>query len=609
MRKLKEQNGLTTRSMYRLGIRTLLDAIMEPGVAGDISVHEYARRCSSARYGLNSVMRKGDARRVCPLCVSEGRDDDVGKELIFADACIVHEVWLVNQCTECGIPLSYSDEDYGCCSKCGIAVGSFRTTVAPDSVTNMARILHRAMTDGNATFSVFHQLDSLGWNRLIRYLLDCQMQVCGSERHRSSAKLDMDWIQPGRQETLTAAAQMLVDWPLSFKELIARADTTAEQSMGTSLKRLGPAYRLAFALGSSLDISPIKAAIEDYIAERWVGAIGQRNRRLQSDVIDTVQGNWVNISTACKQLAVSRARIARDIADGRLEAREYVGESGRKFTYISGASLQELRRHRESRLCLTQLEELLGPSHQLLKAALPALGAPEPGPRNTKLFSKGLVAELLERLPTNEIDLPLPDDYVSFRSVLQSWRWSGEELNSFLTEFKNGDVVPIGLAKGESGFSALIFKRDALAPFSRARALPDDELSLPDLAVYLGRKQELIYWLAKVGALKTRIVTDGKKRRFKVATLAQVQVFRQKFVFLSDIAPSLNTSARTLGYRLEKLGIHPEYTKYLDQNARHVYLRSEQLENAFLEIARQQAVGHSGVARRSSRKSATTQKK
>ena len=287
--------------------------------------------------GLGSRFWNMKRPRYCPLCLFECNIWKPEWDLVFCVACERHRVELLESCSHCGKPLSWSRSALMECP-CGASLATVFPRPARTEDLSLAHHLSGAwkqdLAAGTSGFAGGATADLL-----LRIWLLGSYGSAGRSRPQKLANLHR--IEEVKQITL-AAADAMEDWPMGFHRLLARAEAGHAAQAGARIAtRFGRLYNEIFAPSKARAFSVLRSAFEGYVAERWHGQLAARNRRLSAG---TREGHlWVPATRAAKELGWKPARVRSAIDRGMVRGHSRPRPSGRISAVVHREDLQALK--------------------------------------------------------------------------------------------------------------------------------------------------------------------------------------------------------------------------------------------------------------------------
>lgn len=557
--RLAAANRLSVRDLAQLQISAEIEPIHAQAssrtVFGEEAFNPWVRRWS----------------RFCPYCLLRRQSWLIGWEVLFADACAHCGSWLVDTCNACSAPVSWKRDHLLQCS-CGNHFVDEQTSAAPAAVVRLSQALQRmALGDKSSVMPAFLDLSLAQCVRLVR-LLGTYGNGCGD---RLPQKVDqVDTLRVSWPIT-TMAAEILESWPARLTGLLEnlRAHGSTEDR-GKLSKAFRGFYSALYDGFKDAEFDFLRAAFENYVAEHWTGAIGKRNRRLDESVLKTM--SWIPANHACRVLAVSRRRLNDLIQEGHLRGEKRLTAGHREFIVVKRSDVETLALTLDDGVSLLEASLRLGLKKQRLLALLPIIC-----PQAKKLGAQGcpwaIPANWMERWETliwSQVKVePTDCKTVAMGHLIRYWPWTNEQIGLLLVDILNGDMVPAGVLKSGKGVGILVLHvHDLDHWFASKQRVPCAELTIPDIALRMEIKQEVVYALVRSGLLQSSSRKVGRRTEQRVKALI-LEEFEQRYILGRDIAQFLGRSPRAVAEFLLADGVRPVAGPGVDKSRQNVFQR------------------------------------
>lgn len=386
--------------------------------------------------------------------------------------------------------------------------------------------------------------------------------------------MDVSWA------ITSVAAEVLADWPRQFESFLALQSNRATESekAGRMAGVFGGFYRALYHGLQSSDFDWIRTAFENFVAERWTGSMGQRNRRLPAGIRARLA--WVTFSEAVTLIQMSKRALTELIETGAIKSASRKTLSGRNFLTVLRADVEAHSNKLPQDMSLMEASTCLGIKRQRLSRLLPVIchsarkttlaGTPWLIPSSWVNSWGGRLKELdsFDCIPTAAISL----DYLFRHGPLDD-----DKLGTLLVDLEQGRVSAIGKDPKKCGLSGLIFNRSELE--SRYRPTSGDLLSISDVAKRLGVKEEVGYALARLSLLETMQLTSGRRKARGISVRA-LEKFKAEYVFATELAKTKGCSCRMIAGTLSARGVNPVAGPAVGNCRQLVYRRAEVVSSA-----------------------------
>lgn len=517
--------------------------------------------------------------RVCPLCISSDQGkNSIGWETRYADACVVHGVWLVEKCT-CGELLRPLRRRLSYCCHCDRKLGSIQTSAAPKSVVWLSRLLiNAACHEGPGDDSLpapFENLTLADLQTLVAVIglygdPNAPLRRSGT---RHVERMDESW------QITSLAAEVLSNWPSGFRAILEWLRKANDD--GSTLRlghRLGRLYHCLAQLTGSSQFQFVHDAIEEYLREMWPGMYVRANGRFS----ERRATKWMPAREVRRRLKVSATVLDDLIARGQLTAECRITATGRKRTMLESSTV----------LALEKSGSVLGLD---LTSAADELGLGESRFR-------GLVEKLCPnawktsggqwQVPERDIDryrgvchrLPLMTtlqfaEQTTIAAALKYLHLTDVALLWIAKAVLAGDghIVPHGRHVRLSGIGAWVIDRQLVVRALRETATenPSSAGSKPVLATAQIAKRwkikpQVVYQLLKLGELSwTARKVSGHWAKW--VALKDIERFETSFVTARKIA--MASGKRSLGVIQQLRGVGMEPTIGAERDCRQAFYR------------------------------------
>lgn len=541
--RLATSNLLSVRDLVQLEI----DAEIDP-ISAQVS-----SRADLDDGTFNPWVRRRS--RFCPHCLASRQRWLIGWEVLFADSCAECGCWLVDTCSACAAPISWKRDQLLRCN-CGKYLADEQACAAPAAVASLSQALQRVALRSEPTdMPVFHGLSLGQCVRLVRLL-----GTYGTSDGRSVPQKvnQVDTLRVSWPITSTAA-EILTSWPAGLSRLLANliSHGTAEDK-GKLSKAFSGFYSALYKGFRDAEFDFLRVAFENYVAEHWTGAIGKRNRRLDESVLRAM--SWIPANHACRILGVSRRRLNDLIQDGSLRGEKRLTAAHREFIVVKRSGVEKLALTLDDGIALVEASIRLGLKKQRLLALLPIIC-----PQAKKLGAQGCPwaipvnwVERWETLIQTQVQAkPMDSRTVALGHLIRYWPWTDEQIGLLLVDILNGEVVPTGVLNSGKGVCSLeLYVHDLDHWFSGKQRVPCAEFTIPDIALRIGIKQEVVYSLVRSGLLQSTLRMVGRRAEQRVNAVI-LEEFERRYILGRDIAQLLGRSPRAIAEFLLADGVRP----------------------------------------------------
>lgn len=568
---LKELEPSLSRRTDESAVITALERL-----TGNPSVG-YILQSLSGTHNLQSRF-KVSRPRICPMCVKERAYQAAVWEVIFACVCPLHKILLVDTCSKCGSRLSWNRLGVTRCS-CGADL------TAEDVVSVGKHLQYLNAKIWSAAGLEVYKFEHLGFpdKDLSELSLEQLSQLYWFLSSYGNGKLHLNRSKPdsiaAAVKELEVVRPLLADWPSGLHRLLDSQRDKAERFMGEGLQQaFGKFYRDLYGMLAFEKYSFIREAFEEYIRTRWVGIIDGKYKRITSD---KAHNDSLCLEEASKQLGISRGRLRKFVNLGVLKGFDTERPSGRHHTVISKGEVRRFSKKVRHLLNRKETRALLGVSEKQFQMLIEA-GVIRPLARvGEGKLSQWIIDSRHIRKILKEILLVVPHRLpdcraMPFMNICKLYLLSARHFPAFLEAVRNGTVPVAGINTGNKlTLASLYFLPESIAEFRKGLGKRQiSSYSIPQVAARLGVKQEVAYYLVKVGLLAT-VADQSSKRDGRVITEDGINDFESTYVSLVQLARTHGTSGRILQNKLACSGILPITGRPVDECRQIFYRRSD----------------------------------
>ncbi len=586
--RVAEQNCLPLDWFQKRGIafsvRTLQDIGCDVASMSNKELHIYLKKVERVVASSPGVWVR-DRARFCPTCLANAPHWRVDWEILFVDGCADHGSWLLDRCDRCGRPVTWRRTRLLTCS-CGHRLTANRPTECPPSVADLSRRLTATLRERrDSAQEPFSACDVQSLQRIVR-LLGAYGSLAGKRKPQKIA--DLDALEKSWPVT-SVAAEALADWPNAFYRIL---DSMVEKAKGQDeggrlAGTFGALYETIFDDKNATAYAPLRRAFDEYIGERWPGALAKRNTNLAPTTID--RGRWVSFARAAMMRRCT-PKVARAMAQQELwDMSIRTAPSGRKLTLVRRDDVENEKPQSEQQFSLLQTASSLGLTRPRARSLVRkgALDASRHGGFfGTWRVPKPAVDVLLGTLAALPPISALPENYITVDRIQRYRAWSGETVLEFFEAIGRREIEPRARITPLGGLRGMAFLQadvDAWQQLQRTRE-NDDSLTVRELAKALRIKEEVAYYLVRTGFIEskpTRTPTTRTCNRVDRAALAR---FQADYVFGRDLAKRFHMSPRAAMAALFSRGIQPVDGPTIGKSRQVIYRSDPALRAAVKEV-------------------------
>lgn len=458
--------------------------------------HENGLRETNLLAGKLGI-RSAAQLRVCPACLREGSTHwQESWTSSFLPICPIHQVWLTDECTACGSQIKFSSSNLQTC-KCGEPFG--RAADAPVD-GEIARALHRGDTP--------HEL--LIWlGALARFGLTTKPQKRATVR-RVSVQRDL----------AIAGARIINGWPEAFAELLVQL---RQPPLATGVPQL---LREAFPNLSRM--------VRDIASDMWRRRVQDAMRAFviesarSSNPISTPTEKATELQPSLRMLAqelnVSLRRLSHlidSMPDGHLCIRR--AGKGRRKLVVREEHRQMLKAHLDDSFTIGQAVDLLGIQPRRV-AVLVASGTLQACGAN---ISRSSVQELTCMVLTRYRTSVASEGTVSLSEAFRKWV-RAQDTYEFLAAVCAGELHVHSSEKSPrlGDLNLSVKEVRAWRPTERLNRM--DWLTIPQAAIALKLKQEVLYGLVNQGLISTQVRDTGRRNSRSISS-TELRRFQEQY--------------------------------------------------------------------------------
>lgn len=521
----------------------------------------------------------GDPSRFCPRCLRSRQRWHHAWEIPCADACSLCGAWLVDTCSVCQHLLTWRRPRLMYCG-CGALLSLEQVREAPASVRRLAASLASLNRGGAAELA---PLAGLRYEQAfdVAWFLGCIVAKRDTNARSADSKLrplSHTW------STTSGAAEVLADWPRAMWQVLdASRNTVPSGDRGSLLRSFPAVYASLYRNPRRAHMQVIRDAFEAYVLQRWPGQIANRHRRLEDR--EVAESTWLRLGQAARLAGVPVGSLRRMVDAGEVEFQSWVTARGRRFVLLRRQSIEALQYQHGAAIDLSGAAMRLGVHESRLVELLPwlcprASAPPRQGGR--WIVPQRWVARwecFVESQPSIQPDRA---GSVTLAEGLRYWFPNSRAVADFLLDVESGSVRPIGRVLGLPGLSSLVFDQEATADWLSRRPARVQTLSLRAAADILGVKEEVAYFLARSGLLKTHTAHVGRRRERHVGR-NDLDEFQRSYVLAAAVARNRGTSARAVRQFLDSVNVVPVAGPGVNSCRQLIYRRGE-VEHALLAL-------------------------
>lgn len=491
--------------------------------------------------------------RICPCCL---RDRSVWWtiwDLKLVSACPIHLCRLIDRCPACDRKLTWHQRAMHTC-RCGMDLRRVKPEKAEDHLVRINAAIYRAAgfcqescEAGLRRANFLPALADLRLDALLRLI-----QFLGSIQEQGTLrrKQILAFAELGSATEIgIAAARVLMDWPLPFREMLKRmvpgqVDSAADLNFH---EVFGNFYRHLFHVLPRSEFGFLHDAFEKFVLEDWQGLVRGQHRWFSTAIRKSAP--WMTAAEGEKVAGIHSQRIGTLVRRSELEGMFVKTGRHRTECWIRRNSLIKWTATHEAELARymprPEAARALGLKNDtLLKVAQAGLiryvsGTETFVRRSGYYFLREDVLRIKHVFEQAAVDVrpySSPGELIALHHGLKNYLGRDSGLPSAIRAVVEGELIPIGYTKRFRGITGYLFRADDLRKYRpvNVEMPPGGFLSYQEAARSLGTKTNVIRGLVAHGVLST-----PNKYRFGLAKLIpfrEVQHFAEEYMPVSTFA-------------------------------------------------------------------------
>lgn len=511
-----------------------------------------------------SILRLKDIRRVCPACISEAPFLRSAWEHALLPHCLDHERLLIGHCPVCTKQLRHTRTGITCCGSCGCDL-RMTQPAPPTEISLLERLLADRIagiaSDNRQELGTFTSLSATGLENLAFLLGSYVVNARLSKPRKTPVRSDVCKAA----EVISAADQLMSNWPDSFIELLDR-----QRKHQANCKRIqthvGYLYRAVYKEFHQPEFQFLRQVLDRYIESHWDGLISSKNHWQSTRLRQCPP--FESSTRLARRIGARRNEIHRWITDGSIEGSIRSLASGRQQALVRRGQDRTLSRLLASRTLQQSAEDLALPERRLRELLLSGVLRGDSAARGSRWRITQIELErLLEKL--RKVATPIGDDLhqVSLDYIFRHGMYGGITFPGILQALLTGEIR-FSLDGQKTAFSSIQIDHEN---FLAWRNWKNTMLSVPQVAVRLHIKQEVAYHLVRQGLIRSANQTARGVRISEAAILE----FSQDYCFATEIRDYLGCSPKSLMPWLEAHGVIAKAGPQIDGCRQYVFSRKD----------------------------------
>ena len=518
--------------------------------------------------------------RYCPICLGEAGYWRESWGLTLVTTCSVHGTELQGRCPNCLKETDPSAMSANSCQACGTSLCGTNFAIAPASdsaawlTSGFEKRLYADSLPADAglgalSYDQFHELSSRLAVRSVPTESTKPLKVA------DSGSLEISRLMAN------AAGEVLMNWPLAFREMLSGLKEAYAESGRWKLSRaFGPIYHDIHRDLNDPCFDFLRREFESFLQHAWEAPLAKRNRNLSEEAVE--RHRWVSFATAAEACGLGASVVKRLHHHGELAYREMTHEH-RVFTVVDLEQLKEISQQIPDAVDMKQTVNLLNLCHkrvrQLLAVGILKSFGGEPRPGERWLIDSHSINELLDEKLSTSTD----QDLVTINHLAKHSLPKGGGLVELVQAIRAGDLRAYSPAEnGSVAVGAWLLKPQDFAAWQQARAEKKSPvfpgLSVVKAAALLGVKEQCAYAFVRLGLLWSTAVERGRRTQLMVKPQA-IDRFRRGYILGPEIAVYLGKSTREAFKHLWEARFRPVAGPSIPNAAcrQYVWVRSKKL--------------------------------
>jgi predicted site-specific integrase-resolvase len=467
--------------------------------------------------------------KICPACLKESNYIRKIWELAPVTVCPLHECLLVDECPNCGKPISWNRNEVSqCCCSC-----DWRDTGSMPVTQNHLRVTRQIFKlcglppfdKWNGLIKAKNPLSTLTVEDFIRTLSFVARHQNTTFKTQAVSSLISKRVDD-LHATLSNACEVFDDWPERYYSFLERVRAQQDQTklksgIESDFRNLyhGLYYQL---LGSQFDF--MRTSFEEYLITQWDGGHVRPNK-FNANLFE--KRKYISKQEVCRRLHVELAWV-----DGLIE---------------EGIIHTVIRKRRKS-LTLIEAESL----HRLI---------------NT--FKKIRAAVKVKQLPhaSKSVDLIEAVKILKRGSI---------GIGHLIKLILNEELLPCAKNPKE-GLNCLRFTKETIMDYLKGQLLAfrgGDNLYIPEAAKLMGLSSQGAYFLAKKGIIVTQ-PSIGDNRPHLLVTRKTTEQFNHKYISSARLSKEVKLGPYYLTKLLRERGVEAESGPTVDGGIQYVFKKSD----------------------------------
>ncbi|WP_205169009.1 hypothetical protein [Burkholderia sp. LMG 13014] len=375
---------------------------------------------------------------------------------------------------------------------------------------------------------------------------------------------------------VATAYSRLTDWPFKFHDFLHEEEQSIRDATETS--RQSPRIRrLKKFLFHQLapDLNFLLDGFRGYMRDQSMTTLDRR--RSWATVGDIQSQAYVTATVAARRLGIRAATLHALTTRVGVTEIQQPGGGRRHFTLIKKTALSTLKQELADEISLRSMSRFLGISmlrvEQLADVGLLKRRIVTHGLVSTSLFRRSEALELIDSIRSGGGAVACPGREISFAEVNKYFLSQRAEFVSLIHAVQEQRINLRRWDESARGIAGAIFDREEFLTWHRQQCCVGG-MTIPEAAVHLHIKQEVVYHLVKSGLLKGRVTVRGR-RTVTLITPDALSDFERCYVSAVELATTSSVPVGKIMVILSDVGIAPVSGPRTDGSRQNIFFRRD----------------------------------
>jgi hypothetical protein len=477
--------------------------------------------------------------RWCPACLEEAPYIRGAWMLKLSCVCSNHSLMLCDQCPACRTKQDIR-RALTICQSCGFELSRSQSQSAAPAICSLQRRILDGMENVEATRTA----------SAIRFVKVLAQLSLGLPMRRSGQIAGMHKLTQSLQ-LLTAAADLLSDWPSKFRSLLTTRYLSGPTS-GSLSRTYGSLYRVIYADAADQHLQLLRDAFDEHVRETWTGQLCRRNKRLSAQTVQ--HHSQKSLREISWQTRSPKSKVKQLAQAGLIQASSFHHQTGRITWSLAREASTQVRAFAADSVSLKEAREILGLGKKRVReliddGVIRVWIRPDVFRASAWSISKADIHSLSSLSVANGFPgahLVDKNDLVSLSEVFRTWRLRQGEFAAVVQAIQATTFECYVTPESVKGIRSWRLKRSNLQCWLQEfRRQTSEKLSIDAAAKELGVKQQVAYELVRKGWLACTASKDKAERGVRVSREA-MHAFQQEFVSLKELSRLRGIGVRKL---------------------------------------------------------------